>query len=289
MFRCFVEDSGKEAIDSPAFVLSSWTARVDDWERFSDAWEISLGADNPKPLGYHKGYRYFRHHDAVTQEACFAGFTPQEAALKTTSLAWLLVGMRVAGISVLVPHGEHKAYVKDKAITRRGKMRPEQKHPFYIAFTHLVPLIHALHYHSGFRDKIDFIFDGDKTDRALRDCIREFGSVKEDYKNEIWYPLMGEIIPGDDKELAPLQAADMLAGQLRKTIVESEVQPIIKLWEDNRVKVHGEYIGQPKLEAWSSRFNQGLATDVLTRIKDEREGRLPPRVMSKRREKKEKP
>jgi hypothetical protein len=286
MFKCFVEDSGKEALDSPVFVLSSWTARVDDWERFSDAWDTSLSANNPRSLGYNKGHRYFRHHDAVTQKDCFAGFSPQEAALKTTNLAWLLVGLRVAGISVVVPHDEYREFVKNKAIIRRGKLRPEQKHPFYIAFAHLVPRIHALHYHSGFMDKIDFIFDGDKTDRALRDCIRTFGNIKYDFKDEIWYPLMGEMIPGDDKELAPLQAADMLAGQMRKSIVELGVQPLIKLWEDNQVKVHSEYIDQAKLEAWSSRFNQDLATDILTRIKDEREGRVPPRVMSGRREKK---
>lgn len=195
MFKCFVEDSGKEAVDSPAFVLSSWTARADDWERFSDVWNTSLGANNPKPLGYHKGYRYFRHHDAVTQETCFTGFTPQEAALKTVSLAWLMVGMRVAGISIVVPHNEYKEFVKDRAITRRDKIRSEQKHPFYIAFSHLVPLIHALHYHSGFRDKIDFIFDGDKTDKALRDCIREFGCLRDDFKDEIWYPLWERLDP----------------------------------------------------------------------------------------------
>lgn len=31
----------------------------------------------------------------------------------------------------------------------------------------------------------------------------------------VCYPIMGTVVPGDDKELKPLQAADFLAGQAR--------------------------------------------------------------------------
>lgn len=139
MFRFFVDDSGKEPDSSPAFILAGWMARVDDWEHLSDAWEISISANNPKPLGYNKGYRYFSNNEATGQTGCFAGFTPREAALKTANLAHLIVGMnpRIAGFTVTVPHEEHQAIVKNRAITKRGgDVRLEQKLPFYIAFTH---------------------------------------------------------------------------------------------------------------------------------------------------------
>lgn len=149
----------------------------------------------------------------------------------------------------------------------------------------MVPTVHALHYHAGFRDKIDFIFDGNKTDKALRDCIAVYHDIKEGFKDEIWYPIMGEMVPGDDKELAPLQAADMYAGQLRQSIMQGGIQGAIKLWNDNGVKMVGENVGQEKLEKWSRDMNEETATKRLTKIKDERENPKL-RVMSKRRVKK---
>jgi len=263
-------------------------ARVDDWERFSDAWEVSINADNPKPLAYHKGHKYFSNHDATGQVGCFAGFTAQEAAAKTVNLAHLVIGLnpRIAGFAVTIPHELHQKLVVNTAVRKRGTViRPEQRLPFYIAFSHLVPMIHALHYHSGFRDKVDFIFDGNKTDKGLRDCIAVYDGIKESFEGEGWYSLMGEITPGDDKELAPLQAADMYAGQLRQSFMAGETRGTIRLWEDNRVKMAGQYIDQSKLEKWSREQNEEAATRILTTIKKHREN---PPVMSKRRVKKRK-
>jgi len=199
----------------------------------------------------------------------------------------LVLGLspRIAAFTTTIPHDLHQKYVVDTAISRRGKLgklKPIQKLPFYIAFSHLVPTVHALHYHQGFRDRVDFIFDGDKTDKGLRDCIAVYDAIKDDFKDEPWYPLMGEIIPGDDKELPPLQVADMFAGHLRLSIMSGRAEGAIKLWEENGVKIACQYVGQDKLEKWAQGQNEESVTKILTRIKEERENPRPP-VMSTRR------
>jgi hypothetical protein len=252
MFRFFVDDSGKEPHDSPAYILAGWMSRVDTWDIFSDAWDRWLVDDNPKPLEYHKGHRYFSNREAMSQTGCFAGFTVQEAAEKTANLAWLIVTVSpgIAGFTVTVPHDEYATFVKQQAVIRRGKLRLEQKLPFYIAFVHMLSSIHSMHYHGGSKDKVDFIFDGDKTDTALRECIGIYYDIKENSKHEPWYPIMGEMMHGDDKDLPPLQAADLFAGQLRQSIMLADTVGAIKLWEQNNVKILGQYIGKDKLEQW---------------------------------------
>jgi hypothetical protein len=264
MFRCFVDDSGRD-YKGPALVLGAWVARVDDWDAFSDVWDARLG------LG--KSIKYFKHTEAYTQTGCFAGFTEQEAAEKMVGLAQVLIGRPVAGFTCVVPQDEFNAYVKDEAIQRRGKISRELKDPFYIAFSELVPVIHAVHYHSGIRDRIDFVIDGNKSDKALRRCIDVFRDLKEEFKEHPWHPLMGEIIPGDDKDLLPLQAADLLAGQTRRCLVDLDVTPILKMYERSHVPVFGLYVGKDKLTKWREGFNKNQATDILTAIKNEREAK----------------
>jgi hypothetical protein len=57
--------------------------------------------------------------------------------------------------------------------------------------------------------------DGDKTDKAAGDMIEIFKYVKEQTKGEPHNAVIGDIFQRSAKDLAPLQLADMLAGQIR--------------------------------------------------------------------------
>src|SRR5215217_4629362 len=101
MFRCFVDDSGRDG-RSPKTIAAGWVARCDDWERFTDAWQISLEADNnPKALkSDEQGRLYFKYSEAVSKQKCFEGFTSEEAALKAVNLAHLFIGIPMVGYVV---------------------------------------------------------------------------------------------------------------------------------------------------------------------------------------------
>lgn len=84
---------------------------------------------------------------------------------------------------------------------------------------------------------------------------------------------MGTIVPGDDKELMPLQAADLLAGKTRKSAIEDRLQPLFEVWRD-RVPVLFKVIDQKDLENFVAPFNVGEATNVLDAIKKAQDGGL---------------
>lgn len=286
-YTCFVDDSGGDG-RSPVFVLGAWIACCEAWERFSDAWEISLQGP-PKALGFHKGKRYFRHTDAVNQKACFAGFTSEMATRKAINLAWLVRPFQdhMLGYAVTVPMDQHKAVVQDQAIVRRGNIHHMLKSPFYPAFKQLVPDVYESYWNQGHRDPIDIIVDGDgKTDKAFNDMKAIFDDVKKQTKGEPQYAVIGDIFQRSAKDLAPLQLADMLAGQTRMNHVDLRRAEVLRLWEKHKIQIHNHVVSQAEMEAWSQPLNVALATKVLMKIKIERDN---PPVMSKRRVKKKKP
>lgn len=287
-YTCFVDDSGGDG-RSPVFVLGAWIARCDAWEKFSDAWEVSLQGP-PKPLSIHKGKRYFRHHDAKNLKACFAKFTPQQAALKTVNLAWLVHPFQphMLGYTVTVPLDQHKAIVQDRAVLKRGQINRVHKNPFYLAFQQLVPDVYESYWNQGLRDPVDIIVDGDgKTDKAFNDMKAIFADVKERTKGEPHYVVMGDIFQRSAKDLAPLQLADMLAGQTRLKHIDWTQAGVLYLWRRHEIQIHNETISRQLMKAWAETMNATIATRVLTRIKINRENPKP-RVMSKRRVKKKK-
>jgi hypothetical protein len=82
---------------------------------------------------------------------------------------------------------------------------------------------------------------------------------------------MGTVVPGDDKELPALQAADMLAGQVRRERINQTRPMALQLWESQKVPVLGYNISRKDFDNFVGDFNVGLATDILAKIQAERE------------------
>jgi len=280
---CYVDDSGGDG-RSAVFFLGAWVTRVGVWERFSDAWDLLLNA--PRPLKKHKGKQYFRHTDVITRTACFKGFTEQEAAHKTVSLAGLLIAIRadVVGFRVNIPLADFTELVQDKAIVVRNKIHLSQRNPLYLALMHLIPAIYISQHQLGVRDVIDIIVDGDKTDKALSDMRIIFNNAKQSFQSQPWYPLLGDMYPRSAKDLAPLQASDMLAGQTRKGLMDKQEAPITRYWREGKVPIWATTVNRSTMKKWSEQMNEALSTDRLIAITDKGK----PQVISKRRVKKKK-
>lgn len=288
MFKCFVEDSGKDGV-SPKLVLAAWVARCDDWERFSDAWQLSLEAGNPKPLKPdHKGRQYFKHYDAKQLSGCFDGFTgPEETALKALNLAHLFIGIPVIGFIVTVDQKLHKKVVQDGAIREKRRLRPELADALAVALAHLIPLVHTFYHRSGVRDRIDIIVDGDGTDAAANVVMSAFRKARNDARMSEWHDLMGGLSFVDDKELAPLQAADFLAGEKRDSTISGIESALISFLKQNRVLIVDFEINADLLDTWRSKYNEDASTRKLIKAKNEEEvtngGKINGRVRRVRR------
>lgn len=262
MFRCFIDDSGKNPSE-PVFVLGAWCGTVSAMERLSEVWDVVL----------HQSPRidYYRHTEAAARVGCFKNFSVHEATSKTYDLCQVIPLNPVYGYIITIDHSEYKQFVVDRAIDKRPKLHKQLSNPFAAAFSRMVTIVLSTHYDSGFRDPIDFIFDGHKTDKALMNSIRAYNLMRAERKSHPWASLMGDIVPGDDKREKPLQAADLLAGQVRREHINQTRPMALQLWEHQQVPVLGYKLGHKDFDDFVHDFNVGLSTDILARIKAERE------------------
>lgn len=174
-----------------SFILAGWLATVEKWERFSEAWQECLA--KPPRLEYFKGSELgtmLYQNSNADREA------------KKVSLAKIISGHGLRGYIATVPH-----QLLNRKPEKLKKLMGTKIYDW--AFIALIPTVVIDHLERGERSRIDFIFDGCT---ELRSCIASY----ERQRNE-WPPSMqavsGTVIPGDDRELAGLQAADLLAGE----------------------------------------------------------------------------
>jgi hypothetical protein len=255
MYRCFVDDSGRDSEDI-ALILGAWAARVEFWDTWSDRWVEGLERE--------RRIDYFKNSEARALKGCFDGFTRTEASVKQAELATLLTNVPVIGFIVTIDRRMYKAIVEGQAVRHRGKVLPDLRDPFFVAFHHLVPLVITWHFHLGVTDRIDFIFDGNDSDVALRRSRVMYESIKSSMTDEPSYPLMGSIHPGDDKELMPLQAADLLAGQMRRSILDARHTHVIWMWRDTPTICRN--VTQASIEEDVKIHNVEFSTQRLERV-----------------------
>jgi hypothetical protein len=195
MLRGFFDESNRNPKDVH-FLIAGWTGRVDEWEKFTKAWDDCLSSS--------PSIRYFKSSEANRLGGEFTKFSRKQADQKRLSLARIISAHNLRGYFTSANHKIFSGQPKEMKKLMATRI-------YHWAFMSIVStiLVDRLQ-REEFEDRIDLIFDGCT---ELRACI-------ESYENERtnWTPRMqaiaGEVIPGNDKELAGLQAADMLAGEL---------------------------------------------------------------------------
>ena len=191
----FFDETNKDS-KRGSFVLAGWTAPVEDWEKFTTAWSSCLSA--LPSIGY------FKSSECKKLDGQFKGFTRELADKKRLALAKVI--------------GAHRfrcyiSYVKHESFSDR----PKEARKLGIAgcydwaFMNLAAMVFDDHLRlKDIEGKIDLVFDKCS---ELRAAIE---SYEEERKRWVlpMQNIAGEIIPGDDRELAGLQASDMLAREL---------------------------------------------------------------------------
>jgi hypothetical protein len=92
-------------------------------------------------------------------------------------------------------------------------------------------------------EKVDFTFDGCA---ELRACIGSYEQKRERFPPSM-RAIAGELIPGDDKELAGLQAADLLAGGISARL-KGEAPQYLRIIEESRRMKEIPSVRPPQLE-----------------------------------------
>jgi uncharacterized protein DUF3800 len=196
MLKVFCDECNRHKSDVH-FIFAGWTAKANDWETFSDAWNECL-TDKPK-IGYFKTYEA----DSLQDE--FRFMNRSQAELKKLSLARVICRFRkcVSGYVTTVPH----EYLLRKP-QRVKKLVGTRVYDW--GFISIVSTIleHSLYLRES--ETIDFVFDKCS---ELQSNINEYEARGRSCFPPALRKIAGTIIPGDDKLLCGLQAADLLCGQ----------------------------------------------------------------------------
>ncbi|HEX8844670.1 MAG TPA: hypothetical protein VF791_08510 [Pyrinomonadaceae bacterium] len=203
----FIDDSGSSA-EEPIMYVAGWVGQIPTWDAFADDWEMTLAAPNPKPIDY------FKHNEALALKGCFAGFTESEANTKARNLAEVVARHDVYGAVYFVGRGQLKRMIEKEAVVIRDKVHQYLSDPFYICIGSLVGHMLGSQYGKYPDEKVDFIFDGQPGSSQATRFIAQYEVFRE-FAPEPIKRIMGTAIAMDDKEVLPLQAADLLVGQVR--------------------------------------------------------------------------
>jgi hypothetical protein len=255
MLQAFIDDSRESR--PPIFVLAGYLAPVERWAAFAEAWQEVL--DMPPRIPYFK----------MSQATNLMG--SQEKSNERVRLLHAVIEKYItAGFSIMVPSEAIKNIwgPKDKFA----------RHPFYCAFSILIPLLGLNIDEFGFQtDTIDFIFDDQmrEKDRVLRawEWARENANVESMKLKNI---LTSTPLFRDDKCLNPLQAADLHAWGIRRRYIE-RITKIAKLeapWQSKntikymQVEVSEQQLRKRYFQQILSNIKEGFSKNQGARCED---------------------
>lgn len=198
MLRAFIDDSEGASAHRP-LVLAAYVHSSEEWIRFSDAWDAALHAE-PR-------IEYFKMVEAQNLRDQFKGWSHKKRNRKLYALAEVISEFGPLSIDCVVNAKRQKEILKPYA--PYGLSSPY----FPLTFALACGVARACHaYGSGL--SIDFVFD--KQDNVSKHVLLFWDYIVGQQPKE-WGKLINPSpIFRDDKEVKPLQAADMLAWHTRR-------------------------------------------------------------------------
>jgi hypothetical protein len=206
MLKAFVDDSGSGG-DSPWYVLAGYVGTVEKWDSFGDEWLTVLNV--PPKLEYFKS----SEAESLRPEGQWAGIKPAERNARIDSL-----------ISVIGRHAERAIYFRVSQKDYNEVIKPyvptDWDNAYYLLFMGIVSGFVAMEKHQGTGRPIEFVFDSNE--RLEKPSLRL-------YNQSLDIPLLrGRVLNvhyESDKDFLPLQAADLLAWQVRRKFCATNERP----------------------------------------------------------------
>jgi len=204
----FDESDTQEPGDKQVFMLGGWVTSVETWDRFSDDWDKTL---RTPPAVY-----YFKHNEAKGQSGQFEGWPVSDADAKIMALARVIDKHLDADrhdygfITGMKPELLRFLYRNSPATMRQIRTVMRITTPYHFCFFNVTACIAQHELELRRASPVDFVFDEGSGD--FLECSAVVREMKPLMQPNL-ASLIGTITEGDDKELAPLQAADLLVGQ----------------------------------------------------------------------------
>lgn len=210
MVEAYIDESGID--QRPVLVLAGFLSTAERWALFNEEWHEALEHLEPRKRGGSKRLKM-----AAAMSARMRG--PESRALWDERLArfqsiiarhvMMGVGCAVELDAFAELFGQNSAYALD--------------HAYHIAFSGIIGATVRHHQSLGLADKIDFVFD--RQNAHFEVSNKAFLKIWKE-NPDLMKCVAGSPRWADDDEVLPLQAAEWLVWQIRKTLVSDATSPL---------------------------------------------------------------
>jgi hypothetical protein len=203
MLRAFIDDSGSDR-NSAWYVLAGYIGTVEGWDRFDAQWTQVLRQDPP--------IEYFKSSQAesLRPDGQWAGVSAGQRDAKIDALIHVIRLCARRAVCARIRQADYDDLVRPNVPTAWDS-------PYYFLATIIVGAAINIETLDGNSEDIDFVLDEDQSHaRGFALLVpRLFGmqSVRQKLVN---------ITRQDEKQFIPLQAADLLAWQIRRFFSSDE-------------------------------------------------------------------
>lgn len=207
------DDSGLDE-RSGSLWLAGYVARMEYWFEFSRSWNQALARHRVRAL---------HTTDLVNSRGAFAGWTPDDQRSLLDDLISVINSSNLVGIGAGIVKADYQRLVVDSGFLKGvGLTEAWWKHPYLLVFQHLVVEVIVGMRHLPASERINFIFE-EQNSYAFR-CRRVFSSMSN---FRVWPrgDRLGSVDFSPKACSTPLQAADLLAYELRRKLDRHLTEP----------------------------------------------------------------
>lgn len=203
VLKAFIDDSGSDR-GSAWYVLAGYIGTVEGWGQFDAEWMRVLHKD--------PHIQYFKSSEAesLRPDGQWAGVSADQRNAKIDALIDVIRLRARRAVCVRIRQTDYDNLV-------RGNVPSAWDSPYYFLLTIIAGAAIMIEILDGSGDDIDFVIDKDQVHERGFELIvpRLFGMQSVSQK-------LAGITRQDEKKIIPLQAADLLAWQIRRFLSSAE-------------------------------------------------------------------
>lgn len=244
--RAFTDDSASEKGDLRLF-MAGYLNRAEKWALFSEAWDEELRAS--------PSIEYLKMSEAQHLKDQFKGWSSPQRDEKLRGLARVIRHFKPVSFEFSIDREEFYRVVKP--VSPRGLGNPH-----FTACMAIVWNVARFSAQQGGNIPIEFIFD--KQDGVDEDFNLVFEFAKKSLPKAASRLIRGKPRFEDDKQLLPLQAADLLVWHLRREHEDRQEQ--LPLTDLLRAEVGHVMIGEidsTMMQRWADHHSQQPGVPLL--------------------------
>jgi len=209
MLQAYIDDSKQDT--SGLHVLAGYVADESKWREFDLEWKELLAG--PPRLHHLKTSDMFSTRN---RKSVFYGWSREEVDERVLRLATTINKYVLASIQTAIRKEDYA-----NILGGLPNDDPSMKRPYPFLFFSIIQGLASRLDALGATDKVEFCFDI-QPDEKMQTLRRDLQIAKSMYQGWLGKRIVGEPRFGDDEDVTPLQAADLMAWHFRKNLAEHE-------------------------------------------------------------------